>query len=242
MNNQKFSDKILKKELRQKYSSKGYNELDEQEIIELLLSYSNQKDLKETADKLIKQYGSFAALADADINALLTTSDLSDQTVVLLKIIPFLSRIYYQENRKINILNSSKQAKQYFENYFIGALEEEFAVVCTDENLKITACKTMFKGSISEVKISCRDIVDFTLMNNSDTIFIAHNHPTGSAKPSANDYSATDMIYQTIKRFGITLIDHVIAGRNSVVSMRELPFTLPFKNEDPKGYMISEEE
>lgn len=239
MNKHDSGSKPLKQLLREKYIKHGLEALSENEAIELLLTYSAGKNFKELADNLENKYSSLAALVDADINSLMNQPGLDEKTIVLLRIIPQLSRLYFMESSKISVLDSSKNAVKYFEGFFIGALEEQLAAVCTDEKFKIISSKTLNYGSDSTVNVSCRQLVDFALKSNCSRIFIAHNHPTGSAIPSASDYNVTDLVRRTLERLGIFLIDHIIIGKHSSVSMRELPYTMPFNGSELCGYTVS---
>lgn len=225
--------------LRQKYSEEGFEALSEQEKIHMLLSYSAGKHSDELADFLIERYSSLTAVLDADPHYLMKNASLDKKTVVLLKLIPELSRLYFIENKNIKSLSSASIAIKFFENFFIGAFQEQLVAVCTDNSFNIIKSQIISKGSVSSVNTSCREIADFALRNNSSRIFIAHNHPAGSAVPSACDFNATNIIFDSLKRLDITLIDHIIVSKESAVSMRKLPYTLPFKNEDCFGYIIS---
>ena len=232
------SSKSIKKKLRSKYAEEGFGALTEKEIIELVLSYSYSGDINELAGLLTAQFGSLNALIDADMHFLESRYGLDEKTVVLLRLIPQLSRIYFTESSSIRQLDSSCAAVKFFENYFIGALGEQFAAACTDEKFTVKDFRTIFCGSVSAVNVSCRELADFCLKNNSTRIFISHNHPLGSASPSGSDYAATDMIFRALEKLGIVLVDHIIVGKHSAVSMRELPGTMQFKSVN-SGYIVS---
>ena len=43
-------------------------------------------------------------------------------------------------------------------------------------------------------------------------IILLHNHPSGNATPSSEDYEVTRRIDLCAKMFGIELIDHIVIG------------------------------
>ncbi|MCD7811420.1 MAG: hypothetical protein LUG91_06180 [Ruminococcus sp.] len=236
------SNGLHKEGLREKYISEGFESLSDTEIVELILSCSSNDDnIAETARELIRQYGTYYALPDADIPDLRKRFGLSDNTIALFKLVPQLSKIYFRDDGKAPMLSSTAAAIKFFESCFIGALDEEAAAVCTDDSFNVIGSVMIFKGSINSVNLSCRKAADYAMQNNSHRIFIAHNHPSGSAAPSANDYNATNMIFNILRALGIHLIDHIVVGKQSAVSMRELPYTLPFKKDESFGYIISSE-
>lgn len=231
-------DASLKKLLRNKYSKFGFSALTEKEIVMLILTYTVSGDFEQIADNLLKVFRNYTAIADADAAMLANFEGVDQKTVVLMKIIPQLSRRFFLEQQSPSIINSTSAAKEYFQNYFIGAIEEKVAALCVNSKLKIIDVKTIITGNASAVNTSYRKIVEFALANKCSCIIISHNHPAGNPTPSASDYNATNNIYRTLKKFGITLVDHIVTAKNSAVSMRELPFSLPFKKEIIKGYSV----
>ncbi|MBF1358643.1 MAG: hypothetical protein HXM73_05540, partial [Mogibacterium diversum] len=51
-------------------------------------------------------------------------------------------------------------------------------------------------------------------------IIIAHNHPSGDPTPSNLDIAATKRLEAVGKIVGIKLLDHIIVGYDSYVSLR----------------------
>ena len=49
----------------------------------------------------------------------------------------------------------------------------------------------------------------------------AHNHPSGSAEPSAEDIRLTRRIANLTQAVGVQLLDHLIFAGADMVSMRE---------------------
>lgn len=232
--------KTLRQSMMERYLSKGIADFSDEEALALLLSYSEtSRDCCDAAHSLIDEYGSLSSVMDADSAFLMKSHNLNQKTADLIQIIPQLSRIMSLENSKSVNLSSSQNAIKYFQNYFIGVSEELLAVVCTDEKFSITAEKTLAFGSAVSVSISCRKIVEFALIHNSSYIFIAHNHPIRNAEPSESDYRSTEIIYNTLKNIGITLVDHIIVARDSATSMKELPYTFPFGNDSSCKYSFN---
>ena len=53
-------------------------------------------------------------------------------------------------------------------------------------------------------------------------IVIVHNHPSGDPTPSKADITVTQDIKKAAAPLGVVLHDHVIIGRNSHTSLRDL--------------------
>jgi DNA repair protein RadC len=52
------------------------------------------------------------------------------------------------------------------------------------------------------------------------SIIVAHNHPSGDPRPSAQDIAVTHEISEAGELLDIRLDDHVVLGQSSFVSLR----------------------
>lgn len=234
----KNDDKILKQNLLNRYTKLGLADFSDETALELVISYSEKNNFHNTAHRLISEYGSLTAVLDSDPGLLIKNSEISENSAVLLRLIPLISRIISLSDAKIARLSSAENALRYFQSYFVGITEEILAVVYTDNKFTITAEKKLAFGSSVSLNASCRKIVEFALKNDSSHIFIAHNHPIGSSSPSENDLRSTKLISETLGNIGINLIDHIIVAKDSAVSMKKLPYTDLFGSDSSCGYII----
>lgn len=61
-------------------------------------------------------------------------------------------------------------------------------------------------GTVFDVRIAIRKALDLS----ASAIILAHNHPSGTAKPSTNDDQITSQLYEAGKLMQIPLRDHII--------------------------------
>jgi DNA repair protein RadC len=52
-------------------------------------------------------------------------------------------------------------------------------------------------------------------------VIVAHNHPSGCARPSGDDLELTARLDRCGQLLGIALLDHLVAGGEEVTSIRE---------------------
>ncbi|MDE7363889.1 MAG: JAB domain-containing protein, partial [Ruminococcus sp.] len=80
-----------------------------------------------------------------------------------------------------------------------------------------------FTSSESDmIEISDKKIYHFAKANNSERIFFAHCHPYGSSKPSQRDIDTTLKIKHTLNLLNITLVDHIVVGKDDATSIFEI--------------------
>ncbi len=51
-------------------------------------------------------------------------------------------------------------------------------------------------------------------------VILAHNHPSGDPQPSPEDINVTRQLKEAGSMVGITILDHVIIGDGSYVSLK----------------------
>lgn len=77
------------------------------------------------------------------------------------------------------------------------------------------------KGTLTNCYVHPREIFKYAIMKNAASIFVAHNHPSGLATPSADDIKLTKGIVEAGKIIGIPCLDHIIIGDGSYYSFQE---------------------
>lgn len=77
------------------------------------------------------------------------------------------------------------------------------------------------KGTVNGAPASPREIFIEILRHRGVGFIIAHNHPSGDASPSKEDCAFTLQVQEAGKLMGIPLLDHIIIGDNTYVSLRE---------------------
>ncbi len=75
---------------------------------------------------------------------------------------------------------------------------------------KLLGVAHISEGGIDETSADIRIIMQAAILGNASCIILAHNHPSGNLKPSAQDDLVTENLRKAAKLFNITLLDHII--------------------------------
>ncbi|MGE0764790.1 MAG: RadC family protein [Bdellovibrionales bacterium] len=96
----------------------------------------------------------------------------------------------------------------------LGRLEvEEFWVLALHANKRLIGMERIFRGTVDACPVFPRDVFRAACRWNASSLIIAHNHPSGDARPSAEDLAITQHLCAGGRLLGIPLVDHlVIAG------------------------------
>lgn len=99
---------------------------------------------------------------------------------------------------------------------------ESLAVAHLDHAYRLLVLR-LHKGADSRrLAVPADTILKDALEIGSSRLLIAHNHPSGCERPSANDIRATRDLARTVRRANIRLVDHLVVSQDRVVSFRAL--------------------
>lgn len=209
--------------IKKRFLNEGLDSFEDHQVLELLLFYAiPRKDTNELAHTLINKYGSLSAVFEADPVELATTIGISDNSAVLLSLIPYLSRYYLKDKwSKNEIIDSSTKAGKYLLDLFAGRNYEMFYLICLDVQNKVINASLVHEGTVNEVHIYPRIIVETALRYKANSVILAHNHPSGSIEISIADEEATKKIKLALNAISIQVMDHIIVAGNHYVSFAE---------------------
>ncbi|EOY5726358.1 DNA repair protein RadC [Enterobacter cloacae] len=117
---------------------------------------------------------------------------------------------------------TSSQAARDWLRLNLATLErEEFTALFLDNQHRLIAHDTLFLGTINSITVHPREVVKAGLKHNAAAVILAHNHPSGEAEPSDADRQITARLKQALELVDIRLLDHLVVGGMSVVSLAE---------------------
>jgi DNA repair protein RadC len=98
---------------------------------------------------------------------------------------------------------------------------EEFrALFLTGRNV-ILSEKILFEGSLRESVVSPREIILSAVQLSAASVILLHNHPSGDPFPSSEDKVVTRKIAQACEYVDISVLDHIIIGKDSYYSFAD---------------------
>ena len=135
----------------------------------------------------------------------------------------FYIKLTFEKSNKENksIIDSISSAFNIF-RFLIGSLKEEnVGIIYLDNSNKMLNYEIFTQGTINEVFIYIRSLVEKVLKNNAAGIIIAHNHPTGELLPSDEDVELTNKIKNSLELVDVMLLDHLIVSEMNYFSFSE---------------------
>ena len=104
----------------------------------------------------------------------------------------------------------------------LARLEHEvFCVLFLDNRHRVLGFEELFRGTINGTAVYPREVVKRSLALNCAALILVHNHPSGIAEPSHADEILTQRLKDTLSLVEVRVLDHLIVGREGVVSFAD---------------------
>ncbi|PWL38009.1 hypothetical protein DKG77_06875 [Flagellimonas aquimarina] len=209
---------------REKLVQKGRSVLSDAELIAILIGSGNKK---ESAVELAKR---ILASANHNLNELgrLSVSQLMQfKGIGEAKAVSIAAALEVGRRRrgiaadKIVKISGSRDA---FDLLYplIGELQhEEFWIVYLNNSNKVIHKSQLSKGGITGTLVDVRLVLKQALELGAVGIVLAHNHPSGTLKPSTADKEITTKLKKASEALDIKILDHLILTQHDYLSFAD---------------------
>jgi DNA repair protein RadC len=118
-----------------------------------------------------------------------------------------------------------------FAPWLANLADEELHGLYLDRRRRPLARRRLTRGSDGFTVVDPRQVFRVAVGVGASAVILAHNHPSGDPTPSHQDREVTERVARAGRILGVPLLDHLVIGRSSYVSMASLgdlpPETLP---------------
>lgn len=213
-NNQKPRERLL---------NNGPAHLSDGELLAILIN-TGRKGFSslDIANELLKSVESLKQLKALSINDLNKVKGIGLYKALILKAAFELGERMHSGSldEKIQITSPQDVA-----NFMMGKMEhltqEKFIVLFLNSKNVVIKQKTIFIGTLNSSIVHPREIFSEAIKCASNAIVVLHNHPSGDTTPSKEDIRTTDRLRECGEILGIDLLDHIIIGDHTYMSMVE---------------------
>ena len=106
---------------------------------------------------------------------------------------------------------------------------EKMYCIFFNADQRIIQIDCLAEGTITGCSIYPREILKKVFEYGAVSVIFAHNHPSGNILPSAEDINITKQLFSACYFVNVSLIDHLIIGRNNYYSFRNTGCMEKFK-------------
>jgi DNA repair protein RadC len=125
------------------------------------------------------------------------------------------------------VLSTSALLLDYLRLELAAERLEQLRVLYLDVNNALLCDVVLSRGSVSEVRVSPREIVREAIEVGATAIILVHNHPSGDPTPSPEDVRITQRVAAAAAIFDVTLHDHLIVAQDGWSSLAALGLLRP---------------
>ena len=109
-------------------------------------------------------------------------------------------------------ISCTADAKQLVKNMISDSDREIFCILNLRTDGAPLNVNIVSIGSLNSAEVSPREVFKSSILSNAAGVILFHNHPSGSVKPTKEDYITTERLVDCGDLLGIPVLDHIVVG------------------------------
>ena len=208
---------------RERLLEYGAESLSDAQLLAIVLrTGGGQKSALDLAMEILNVFGSLKRLEEASKGELSGIKGLGKAKIAQVKAACELGRRLSREVvDKGPAFSTGREVYQYYCNRFDNCRKEEFHCAILDAKNRLARNYRVSVGTLTQSLIHPREAFREAIRESAASVIFVHNHPSGDPKPSSDDILVTEKLVKAGELIGIKVLDHVIIGNRSYVSMME---------------------
>lgn len=190
-------------------------------LAELLAVIIGGNEQIETAERLLARFGTLNKLAGAHANEIAHIKGVGAQTALRLKAALALGRRLLEPEAERPLIGNPTAAAAILQPRMAHRPQEYLLVLTCDTRNRMLDITEVYHGSLNSSAVRIAEVFKPAIQQNAAAIVVAHNHPSGDPDPSPEDVAVTRAIVQSGKLLDISVLDHLVIGHASWVSLKE---------------------
>lgn len=218
-----ITDWLADERPREKLLTKGATALSDAELLAILLRIGKKgKTAVDLARELLTTFGNLKNLLNATPKQLCKHSGIGLTKYIQLQAALEIARRQLQTTlQNKDVLTNSEDTKYYLVSQLCHHKQEVFACLFLNNRNHIICYQELFYGTINNSTVHPREVAKKSLELNAAAVILAHNHPSGVAKPSRADKSITRQLAKALALIDVKVLDHIIVGDKKAYSLFE---------------------
>ncbi|HPV97425.1 MAG TPA: DNA repair protein RadC [Spirochaetota bacterium] len=203
-------------------SGGSVEELSDTELLAVILGTGTRSiDVLDLASGMVKRFGGLRGIHGSGLREMAQCHGLGIKKAIRIRAAFELGIRLLSARNSSQVLDSPERVWRLLQPEMAALQREEFRVFILNNKNSILKKTTVSVGTVTEALVHPREIYREAIREAGASIIVAHNHPSGVLVPSREDIAATKRIKEAGVIIGIELLDHVIIGQSSYLSMKE---------------------
>jgi DNA repair protein RadC len=111
--------------------------------------------------------------------------------------------------------------RRHFARLASDARQEEFHIVTLDTKNQVIDTHQITVGTLDASLVHPREVFRPAIKDAAAAVILVHNHPSGDATPSPEDFAVTRRLDSAAELLGMRVLDHIVLGISTATSIRE---------------------
>lgn len=209
---------------REKLRDKGKSVLSDAELLAILIGSGNRRESAVDLSKRIMSSvnNNLSPLGKLSIKQLMEFKGVGEaKAITIVAALELGRRRRMEEALVISKIASSKNVFDYMQPVIGELPHEEFWILYLNNSNHILLKQQLSKGGITGTLVDIRLVLKQALELNAVAIILAHNHPSGTLKPSDADKKLTQKLKKAAESLDIKVLDHLIITEKAYFSFAD---------------------
>jgi DNA repair protein RadC len=175
----------------------------------------------ELGQLLLQKFGGIYGIHQAPFHEVCEVKGMGTAKAAQLKAALELGNRMVVQTVRDRVVHSPEDAAAFVRHEMSALEQEELRVILLDTRNRIIEVDEIYKGSINSSQVRIAELFKKAIRRNAPSIILVHNHPSGDPTPSPEDIAVTRAIVQAGRLLDIEVLDHLVIGSLSFVSLKE---------------------
>lgn len=208
---------------RERLVSLGPQALTTAELLAILIRVGNaERSAVSLGEQLIAHFGNVNEVAAASVEQLSNVKGIGGAKATQIKAaIEFGRRLSLMGGDDRPTIGDPSDAANLVMSDLRYLKKETLKSLLLDNKNRVIGIKTVSIGDLTQSIAHPREVYKDAVVASAASVILAHNHPSGDPTPSHDDIVITKRLMQAGDILGIELLDHLIIGDGSFVSLQQ---------------------
>lgn len=208
---------------RERLQRLGLEALSAQEILALILGRGIAgESVMVTAQRLLSKFGNLKGIAGASLQDLGKIKGIgvakASQIIAAFELANRVENHTAQESKII--VKTPEDIVNLVQGRLKDKKKEYFLAVLIDTRSQLIRVAEVSVGSLDSSIVHLREVFKEAVSGSAASVILVHNHPSGDTEASEDDIQVTKRLTEAGKVMGIDVLDHIIIGDNSFLSLK----------------------
>jgi DNA repair protein RadC len=222
--------RITDREIRERLIVSGADRLTDGELLAVIIREGTETlSAVELAEKILEDFAGGAAteagalpeLASASVQRIRRAAGCgTTRAASIAAAAEFARRIASRQASEVNTIVSKDDVVKLFA-HLAELGHEEFWVLYLTSGGRVLDRARLSQGGVAGTVVDHKLVVKRAVELLASSLILIHNHPSGVARPSADDSVITETVGAAAALFDINVVDHIIISRSGSYSFAE---------------------